>query len=330
MDSTKDYSQPAPRLPKLKFNKRVQVILICFFVSLVFWFLIAMSKTYTDKFVFPVQYINFPGQRIVVNDLPKTITLSVKTTGFRILSYRFSKTQEPVIIDVAASMQGNMDAAKDMISVPSKSFTEDFTLQLGNEYNITGFSPDSIIFSFSNKTSKRVPVVLRSKVTLEKQFDTTGSALVDPDSVTITGPAAVIAGIDHIDTKLMELTNVKGSVRKKLPLVKDHLVSSDVEQITVLIPVEKFTEGTTEVPVHAINVHSGYALKTFPDKVKVRYRVSLSKYNEVRPEMFDAVVDASGLPDERTRQLKVRLETVPFFVRSVSIEPESTDYILRK
>src|SRR5689334_18490857 len=103
MDSSKDFSQPAARLPKLKFNKRVQVILVCLFVSIVFWFLIAMSKTYTDKFIFPVQYINFPDQRIVVNDLPKTITLMVKTSGFRILSYRFTKTQEPVTIDVAAS-----------------------------------------------------------------------------------------------------------------------------------------------------------------------------------------------------------------------------------
>jgi len=330
VDSSKDYSQPAPRLPKLKFNKRVQVILVCFFVSIVFWFLIAMSKTYTDKFIFPVRYINFPDQRIVVNDLPKTITLSVKTSGFSILSYRFAKTREPVTIDVSTSLQGNMDLKKDMIAVPSKSFAEDFNQQLGSEYVITGFAPDSIMFSFSNKMSKRVPVILQSKLTLEKQFDTTGNALIQPDSVTISGPGAMIADVAFVKTGLLQLSNVKGSVRTKLPLVTDHLITTDVEEVTVLIPVEKFTEGSTEVPVHSINVQKGYALKTFPDKVKVQYRVSLSKYNEVRPEMFDAVVDATGLPDDRTRQLKVKLATVPKFIRSVSIEPEKTDYILRK
>ena len=115
-----------------------------------------------------------------------------------------------------------------------------------------------------------------------------------------------------------------------MKLQKTHLVKTETEEITVMIPVEKFTEGSLEVPVHSINVQPGFVLKTFPDKVKVRYRVSLSKYNEVRPEMFDAVVDATGLPNEHTQQLKVKLETVPYFIRSVSVEPDKTDYILRR
>jgi hypothetical protein len=119
-------------------------------------------------------------------------------------------------------------------------------------------------------------------------------------------------------------------VRTKVGFVKDKLVTTNVDQVTVLVPVEKFTEGAVEVPVHSINVRPGFTLRTFPDKVKVRYKVSLSRYNDVTPEMFDAVVDAKGLPDENTRQLKVRLETKPDFISAVTIEPEKTDYILRK
>jgi len=289
-----------------------------------------MSKTYTDKFIFPIEYVNFPDQRIVINDLPKSITLMIKTSGFRILAYRFASTKEPVVIDVAESLKGNVDPKTDLIAVPSKSLSEDFTQQLGNDYAITGFSPDSILFTFSNKASKRVPVQLQSNFTMSKQYDTTGSILLDPDSVTITGPAASISGVNFVSTELLQLSNLKTSIRQKIGLIKSHLVSLEREEVTVLIPVEKFTEGSMEVPVHSINVQQGFTIKTFPDKVKVRYRVSLSKYNDVHPEMFDAVVDASGLPDERTRQLKVKLETAPYFIRSVTIEPEKTDYILRK
>lgn len=289
-----------------------------------------MSKTYTDKFVFPVQYVNFPDQRIVINDLPKSITLMVKTSGFRILAYRFANTQEPIQIDVAASFKGNVDPKNDLVAVPSKSLAEDFSQQLGNDYVITGFTPDSIMFTFSNKISRRVPVVLQANISMSKQYDTTGSILIDPDSVTITGPAASMSEVNSVKTEMLQLSNLKGSIRQKVELMKSHLVTSEVSEVTVLVPVEKFTEGSMEVPVHSINVQQGYTLKTYPDKVKVLYRVSLSKYNEVRPEMFDAVVDATGLPDDRTRQLKVRLETVPHFVRSVTIEPEKTDYILRK
>jgi YbbR domain-containing protein len=289
-----------------------------------------MSKTYTDKFIFPVQYINFPDHRIVINDLPKSITLMIKTSGFRILSYRFSTNKEPVTIDVAATLKGNLDTRSDMVAIPSQSLSNDFVSQLGSDYSITGFAPDSILFSFSNKQSKRVPVLLQSQITMSKQYDTTGTILLDPDSVVISGPAASIATVNGVKTELLRLNNLKGSVREKVKLEKTHLVNTQTDEITVLIPVEKFTEGSMEVPVHSINVQPGFVLKTFPDKVKVRYRVSLSKYNEVRPEMFDAIVDASGLPDEHRQQLKVRLETAPYFIRSVSVEPEKTDYILRK
>ncbi len=325
-----DFSQPVAKLPKLKFNKRLQIILICFVVSVVFWFLIAMSKTYTGSFIFPVQYINLPVERIVVNDLPKSIVLSVKTTGFHILSYSFSKSMNPVIIDVQASLAGKLDIRNDQVSVPSKSFTGDFSRQLGNEYFISGFAPDSIVFSFSYKISKRVPVILQSDIDLEKQFDTTGSALIIPDSVTISGPADLIASVSNVKTEMLRQSGVKNSINTKLDLVSERLVATDVNQVTVTVPVEKFTEGTVEVPLHPINVAQGYSLKTFPDKVTVQYRISLSKYNEVRPEMFDAIVDASGLPDPKIKQLKVRLETIPVYVKSVRIDPAKTDYILRK
>ena len=330
MDPSHDFSQPVAKLPKLKFNKRLQVILICFIVSVVFWFLIAMSKSYSDKFIFPVKYKNFPGQRIVVNDLPKSITLSVNTTGFNILAYRFTNKEEPVIIDVTESLGGVEGLLKDFIAVPSVSFSDDFTRQLGNDYKITGFSPDSILFSFSSKITKRVPVILQSEITMEKQYDTTGMALIQPDSVTISGPAALISSVENVRTTVLKRTDVKASISLKLPLEKQHLITANVEEVNVTVPVEKFTEGALEIPIHAINVQPGYSLKTFPDKVKVQFRVSLSKYNDVRPEMFDAVVDASGLPNEKTMQLKVKLETIPYFVSGVSIEPERTDYILRK
>ncbi|MCX6275752.1 MAG: hypothetical protein NTV09_11160 [Bacteroidetes bacterium] len=330
MDPSHDFSQPVAKLPKLKFNKRLQVILICFLVSVVFWFLIAMSKSYSDKFIFPVKYKNFPGQRIVVNDLPESITLAVNTTGFRILAYRFTNKVEPVTIDVTESLGGMEGLKKDFIAVPSASFSDDFTRQLGNDYKITGFSPDSILFSFSTKITKRVPVLLQSEITMEKQYDTTGMALIEPDSVTISGPAALISSVENVRTALLKRTDVKSSIRMKLRLEMQHLITANVEEVNVTIPIEKFTEGALEIPIHAINVQPGYSLKTFPDKVKVRFRVSLSKYNDVRPEMFDAVVDAIGLPNEKTMQLKVKLETIPYFVSGVSIEPERTDYILRK
>ena len=85
-----------------------------------------------------------------------------------------------------------------------------------------------------------------------------------------------------------------------------------------------------EVPVHAVDIPAGYVLKTFPDKITVRYQVALSRYNAVTPESFNAVVDGIKANDLKGSKMNVKLVKVPPFIKSVSIEPERVDYILRK
>lgn len=330
METPKDYTPSPSRLPKLKFNKKVQVVLICLFVSIVFWLLIAMSKQYVDKFTFPVQYINFPSYRVVVNDLPQTINVAVQTSGFKILSHHFTKVQEPVVFDVTENLKNALDPAKESVTFASSSLRDVFSAQLGNEYTVMAITPDSILFSFSNKMNKKVPVKLNYSLRLEKQFDTTGANLLQPDSVIISGPASLVSGVNLVNTVRLKLDNVRSTVKTRLAFIPLEQVTTDVDCVSVVIPVEKVTEGVVEVPVHAINISPGYTLKTFPDKVNIRYMVALSRYNDVNPELFSVTADAANLPDSKVTQLKLRLQTAPSFLRAAVMEPEKVDYIIRK
>src|SRR5205085_10085966 len=105
---------------KLKLNKRLSAILVCFFIALIFWFLIALSKDYQASFSFPINYNNLPGQKVVVNNLPSTVRLNVKASGFRILSYKFTEKKSPVEIDVDARIGTSFDPSGDVLIIPTK------------------------------------------------------------------------------------------------------------------------------------------------------------------------------------------------------------------
>src|SRR5258708_4928416 len=98
----KKYLQNIFRIPsqgvKIKVNKRFSAIFVCLFIAIVCWFLIALSEDYSTSLTFPVVYNNLPGQKVVVNDLPANILLSVRASGFKILSYKFNKERVPVQI----------------------------------------------------------------------------------------------------------------------------------------------------------------------------------------------------------------------------------------
>jgi hypothetical protein len=135
-------------VPKLKLNKKVQVILICLFFSSLCWILIALSKDYVAHVTFKLKYENVPDHYQITNELPETMKLTLQTSGFRILSARLSKTYNPVIIDVAAKLPGNNYIPMN-VALPSKALAGDFAPLLGDEFTILNYSPDTIFFSFS-------------------------------------------------------------------------------------------------------------------------------------------------------------------------------------
>ena len=147
---------PQKPVPKLKLNKKVQVVLICFFFATLFWFLIVLSKEYVSHVTISVHYERVPMTHVVVNELPKTIKLAVKTTGFRILSYLASRPYEPVNIDVASKLPANMEVPPNL-ALPTRSMAADFTMLLGDEYQILGYQPDTIFFSFRSILEKSRP-----------------------------------------------------------------------------------------------------------------------------------------------------------------------------
>lgn len=294
-----------------------------------FWILISLSNSYPASVTVPVRYINIPGKKVVMNELPTKVTVNIRATGFRILSYDFERKQEPVTIDIGARLR-NIRKDQDVVTISTQGFLNDFSRRLGHDAVITGFQPDSIVFSFSDRIVRPVPVVLDLQLDMEKQYDTTGLIAVTPSVIEVSGPPSLINAMDKIKTEPLVLEQVKGSVKKKVKLLTNKKMSYSAEYVDVFIPVEKFTEGITEVPVQAINIPKGYSLKTFPDKVKVRYIVTLSRYNRIRPEMFRAVVDAKDLEKQHPDKVVVLLTEQPDFIRHPDLETERLDYIMRK
>lgn len=319
-------SKPANRL---RMNKQFYIILICFSISSVFWLLLALSHEYPSKITLPVKYMNLPGKKVVMNEMPANISVQFKTSGFKIISFGFQKNHPPVEVDVASSLSV-LSLNSEVLALPTQTFLEDFSKELGNDVTITGFLPDSIIFNFSDIITKKIPVILSLQLSFEKQYDTTGSPEISPSEIEVSGPPSIVQKLKYVRTENIKLENVKGPVNMKARLIGSRLLSFNNDHIEFRIPVEKFTEGSADVEINPVNVRSGYSLKTFPEKVKVLYLVALSQYNKVEDSMFDAVIDANNLKEKQTSKLDVNVITSPSFVRITKLEPDKVDYILRK
>jgi hypothetical protein len=325
----KDSPIPTGKPFWLRMNRQLYVIMLCFFISTIFWLLLALSNDYTTSIIFPINYKNLPGKKVIMNDLPAQIEVQLKTTGFKLISFDLSKTRDSVTVDVSERLQ-NTSIQSDLLALPTSFFLKDFSKELGGEVSISGFKPDSIIFNFSDMMTKRVTVKAIYQVSFDKQFDSVGTVMLNPSEVEVSGPPNLVEDLNYVTTEKLRMDNQNTSIKKNIALEKNRLLTYNVSEVEFNLPVEKYTEGIAEITINPINVSSGYSLKTFPDKVKVRYLVAISNYNKVDASMFDAIVDGGESEMKHTAKLDVQVITKPPFVRVTLLEPEKVDYILRR
>jgi hypothetical protein len=150
-----------------------------------------------------------------------------------------------------------------------------------------------------------------------------------PDCVTVVGPQEVISKIEFIETTHKEVRNINQSqtvnVQLSLPVnAKD--VKCIPETVNVVLTVDKFTESEIEIPI--ICTDAGAGIKTFPEKVKITYFVTLENYKRIDEKMFIAnVIYSKEQPSEK---LKVNLLQYPSFIKIIKIEPEEVEYLIIK
>jgi hypothetical protein len=111
-------------------------------------------------------------------------------------------------------------------------------------------------------------------------------------------------------------------------LKKINQVAFSKKKVRLIIPVDKFTELSYLVNINHLNVPDTLILKTFPNSVKITFRVTLSYFYKVSPDIFEPYVDFNEIETSISSKLKVMLNDVPEYIHSVTVYPSSVEYLI--
>lgn len=313
-------------------RKKIYVFFICLIIASFTWILIKLSREYNEVLVFKVNYTNIPAGKVIVNSPDTTLTLKLKSKGFRILSNKQFFKPDPITIDLNSLIRKKKNSITDYYIA-----TADLYVMVGNQIHypneVIAISPDTLYFRLEKVFSKKVPVKLMTNISFAQQYELADSMKYDPDSVTISGPFAAIDSINFVETVTKTFTKLNSSQTLSLnfnPRYGQLNVAISPAFERVLIPVDKFTEASIELQISIVNNSNNYIVRTFPEKVKVTYLVSLTNYKNVKASMFSAVSDLSKAQATKTKKLKVDIVKYPSFVKIQKIQPEKIEYILLK
>jgi hypothetical protein len=316
---------------KIKINRKFLIYLFFLLISIILWYLNALSKDYVTYIDYPVKYENFPKGKALISDLPESLSLKVKGTGFSIVKYKLLQYTQSVTLPVDHFRLDIVRKDNQYIYYLSTRYIKDwFGNQLSSDIQLFDISPDTLVFRFADVVEKKVPVKTNLDIQFEKQYMQNGKQVVRPDCVIVSGPQVLIDTLRFVTTSLLKIEGLKDTVNKEVELIPLPRLSFQNSKVRVLIPVEKFTEMTFAVSIETDNAPEGLRVRTFPGLIKVSCRVGVSKYDKIAAYMFRAIVDYHSLINSPGNKARVNLMKYPSVIQDVKFYPKSVDYIIEK
>jgi hypothetical protein len=313
-----------------KNDKRVAAYLICVVIATGFWFLNALSKTYTVQLKVPVQYYNFPNNKTFAGHLPEQFELTVRAHGFTILRQKLGSWVGPLEFNVNEMtnerMAGNQ---RTRFAFPTRQFLPALSYQMSSDLEVLNMNPDTLFFGFGEMEQKQVRVKPLVELKMKKQYQLSGEIKSAPSEVLVSGPTGMIDTLQFVYTRKQVFEKADKSIRTIAQLEPIKEMYFNRQEVEITVPIEEYTEAQQLVPVLMHDAPSEIKVKLFPSRVKVSFLVGLSQFSEIRPENFKLAVSYADI-EKGTQRLPIKALSVPPFLYDVKISPEEIEYLIEK
>ncbi len=317
-------------LNKVRQDKNVVMFLIFLVISTGFWFLNALRKDYTATLTYPVRLINIPSNKMIPDDFNREINVKVRAGGFDIMRYRLSNSFLPLTFDVSR-MKPVEKGGREGAFVLTHNESTRIVGQLSQGMQLVELAPDTLFVPLITRVTRKVPVVLQSQMSFQQQYTQSGPWVIAPDSVEVSGLEGVVDTVSFIPTTLLSLKELADTIQTSVLLDLPKGVSGSFRKVSVMIPVEPFTELNLKVPIEIQGLPDSLRIKTFPSEVQISFHVGVSNFGKITRSQFKALVDVSPvfMANPPTR-LKVNLAIIPDGVKAVKFSPIFVEYLLEK
>lgn len=305
-------------------SKRINVLLLFFLLAFAILVLTKLSNDYTDTLTLNVETSNVPEEFVVLNDSTHKLKVTLTTHGFKWLKhYMWTPKVNVDFVEDVSRLDSSFvwSKSKGYLSVSN---------QFDKKTKILSINPDSLKFRYDVNTVKYLPIIANTNISYEPGYNVLNAIEIDPDSVKVIGPATLLSKLEYLETEDFEKKAVKTSINSKIPLQLDGLngaIRIAVKEVTLRAEVEKFTEGTLNLPIQVINVPNGMLLKHFPKSVKVSYYTSLNAFNSITVSDFKVVCDYNDI-QVNSSYLTPFIVKQPKVVKSTRLHQQKIEFII--
>lgn len=308
----------------LRINNSREFLVFLFFLSVAFtfWYLTTMNQEYEMTYTVKLNLKNVPNKMLVTEPLPEEIKVVLKDKGDKLVEYKARGKMKLLNIDYRAH------AGTGGTAIYGAELNKLLSAGLASSTQIVSTSLDTLKYYVADARGVKLPLRLRGVVEADKQHAVEHIEL-SPDSVTVYAAYQVTDTMTAVYTPYVHCTELADSVKQVLALGNGEWgVRYSPSEVTLGVAVSPYVSKSVMVPVEGYMFPYGQQLKTFPSKVKVTFRVSLTDFKEVAEDDFKILVRHSEIRDNVSGKVELSLAEMPADISEASIEPAMVDYLI--
>jgi len=300
------------------------VMALALLLACLVWLLSNLSESYSGTISVPViARCNLEGYQ---NQSSNTVLVSARcrAQGFRLIREQSRRERRAQVIDFNPSDLHRVGPGTFcVIGGVKNSYINQF---FGEGTVVEAFITDTLRFVFPPENHKKVPVEVPMTVHCRSQYMQSGPFHTLPDSVTVYGEDSRLEMIEKVTTGRLVLNDVHESRQGVLSLNPVPGIRMSVEEVEYELPVTRYVELRSTLPVEVRNTPAGHELQVFPATAQVVLLCAFPLAKDPLPD-FRIYVDYKDFGSSITGRCVPRILQLPAGVLQYRVEPEVFDCI---
>ena len=293
-------------------------------LAVLIWFLSNLSRSYSGVLGVPVvAECNLQGYSNVSSN-SAMLSARCRAEGFRLLREGTRRSRRPV--RVAFDRADLRHGSGERFFVTGNVMNNYLRQIFGDKVDVEDIVTDTLFFVFTQENNKRVPVNYTGDFSYRSQYMASGPLKITPDSVTVYGEQARLDLVDHVSTAQIFVDDVHEAQHGTLRLRKIKGVRLSDEEISYELPVSRYVELRSELPVSVQNVPPGRHLDVFPSRATVVLHCTFPVSRNPL-ESFTLFIDYADFASSISGRCVPRVQKLPSGVLDYRVEPAVFDCI---
>lgn len=303
-------------------DRQFHIVLFSLVFAGILWTSVNLGNMFTVTVKLPVSIQNVPKDLALASFMPDSLKMTLRGNGWNILHFLLSPDNR-YSIDISTFRNNS-------IVVPSQNLKDDPSIS--SPLTIVSTMPESLLIRLEERTTKRIPVLPDLNVSYRQGFGSIGRPSMVPDSITISGAPAILAGVTQWKTIPIILTDINTPIHLAVPLSENQAFEIDRPSISIAVDVDvqPIAERTIEdIPLEILQVPERRTIVLIPPKISIIIRSGVNTVSDLQRKDFQAYIDYRSILLDTSGWLKPIINA-PENVQIVHFEPERVQYVLRK